>query len=143
MKKSKDIDEFIKWLEEAAGELQDDEDISKRPIFIDISINLCPAMDYEPSDFCVQRESKVPVDVLETEKNIHAVVGLAGLNREDIKLTCTGKTLEISNEQGTLKEIIELPAKVNRTGMRTTYENGVLEVVFNKTKKKRIKKNTF
>ncbi|MCX9012294.1 MAG: hypothetical protein OIN66_14380 [Candidatus Methanoperedens sp.] len=142
MKKSKDIDDFIKWLEEAVDGMQDEGGVSKRPIFIDISINLCPVMDYEPADFCVQRESKVPVDVLETEKNIHAVVGLAGMKKEDIRLICTGKTLEISNEQGTLKEIIELPAKVNRTGMRTTYENGVLEVVFNKSKK-RVKKNNY
>ena len=142
MKKSKDIDEFIKWLEEMVEKMQDEEDTSKRPIFIDISINLRPVMDYEPADFCVQGESKVPVDVLETEKNIHAVVGLAGMKKEDIRLICTGKTLEISNEQGTLKEIIELPARVNRTSMRTTYENGVLEVVFNKTKK-RVKKNNY
>jgi len=142
MKKSKDIDDFIKWLEEAVNGIRDEEGVSKRPIFIDISINLCPVMDCEPADFCVQRESTVPVDVLETEKNIHAVVGLAGMKKEDIRLICNGKTLEISNEQGTLKETIELPAKVNRTGMRTTYENGVLEVVFNKTKK-RVKKNNY
>lgn len=142
MKKSKDLDEFIKWLEETVEEMQDSSGISKRPVFIDISINLCPVVDYEPDDYCVQRGGKLPVDVLETEKNIHAVVGLAGMKKEDIRLICNGKTLEVSNEQGTLKEVIELPAKVNRKGMRTTYENGVLEVIFNKSKKQ-VKKNNY
>jgi len=140
MKKRNDFDDFIKWLENAVKEKADESDISDRPIFIDISINLCPAMGVIPADFCIQSESKMPVDILETDKNIHALVGLSGVEGENIKLSCTGNTLEISNAEETLKETIELPARVNKRGMKTTYRNGILEVVFNKSKK-RVKKS--
>ena len=132
MKKNNDLEEFIKRLEEAVEKLQDS---APRPILIDISINLYPTVI--PAEPCIQVERKTPVDILETERNIHAVIGLPGLEMENIKLSCTGQVLEItaSNEQGTLKETIELPVKVNKRGMRSTYKNGILEVIFNKPKK--------
>lgn len=137
MRKSNDFDEFIKQLEEAVKDLQDEITASDMPIFIDISINLCPAMGIIPADRCNQKEGRIPVDILETETNIHALMGLSGVETENIELSRNGKTLEItaSNKEGTLKETIELPARAVKRGMKATYENGVLEVVLNKSKK--------
>jgi HSP20 family molecular chaperone IbpA len=137
MRKSNDFDEFIKQLEEAVKDLQDEISESDMPIFIDISINLCPAMGIVPADYCIRKEGRIPVDILETEKNIHALMGLSGVDTEDIKLSRNGKTLEItaSDKEGALKETIELPARAIKRGMKATYKNGVLEVVLNKSKK--------
>ncbi len=137
MKKSNDFDEFIRQLEEAVKDLQDEIGSSDRPIFIDISINLCPAMGMVPAEFCTRKEGRIPVDILETETNIHALMGLSRVETENIKLSRNGRTLEItaSNEEGALKETIELPSRAVKRGMKATYENGILEVVLNKSKK--------
>ncbi len=136
MKKKTDFDEFLKRLQEAVKNLQDDGDVSYRPVFIDISVNICPNMDLMPSGISVMKNEKIPVDIIETEKNVHALVGLEGMERESIKLSCNGKVLDItaSNAIKTLNETIELPARVVKKGMKATFENGILEVVFNKSK---------
>jgi len=48
---------------------------------------------------------------------------------ENIKIACSGKTLEIMavNSDNMFREIIELPSKVNRTGIAATCKNGYLK----------------
>lgn len=140
MKKRNDVDEFLERLEEAFNTMLDEIDISdKRPISIDISLNLCPFMFFNSEEPDILKVGKTPVDIIETEKKVHVVVGLHGMDRETIKLSCTGFALEItaSNAEKNLKETIDLPARVNKTGMKATYENGILEVVFSKSSKPR------
>lgn len=135
MKKMKDFDEFLKELEEAVDNMLDGMDIPEnRPVNVDISINLCPFMVSNPENMSGRSYGKAPVDILETEKNIHALIGLPGMKLEDIKINCTGRCLEImaNNAGRSLNESIELPARANKKGMKTTYENGILEVVLTK-----------
>src|SRR5665811_2429162 len=91
---------------------------------ITININLYPVMAANPGDIFVQEE-KMPVDILETNDTIHAVMPLPGMEMENIKIVCSGKTLEIMavNSERTFQEIIELPSKVNRTGIAATCKN--------------------
>lgn len=79
------------------------------------------------------------MDILETDSNVHVIIGLPGMERRNIKLKCTGRFLEITakNDEKILNERVELPAKVNKTGMKSTYKNGILEVVLNKPKRHR------
>ncbi len=141
MRKNNDFSEFLRQLEEAINNLKDEIGISDRPIYIDISINVCPHMDVAPAEEFIQKEGETPVDILETDTNIYALIGLPGMEKENIKLSCTGWTLGItaSNAVKTMREIIELPSRVNRKGMNATYKNGILEIVLNKSKK-RVKK---
>ncbi len=139
MRKKTDFEEFLKRLKEVVENTKDEGGISYRPVFIDISVNICPNMDFMPSGpsgINVMKEEKIPVDIIETEKNIHAVIGLEGMEKENIKLSCNGKVLGItaSNAIKTLSETIELPSRVVKKGMKTTFENGILEVIFNKSK---------
>lgn len=139
MKKRKDINEFLKQLEEAIGYMLDELNNSKnRPLSIDISVYLCPFLGFIQEEMFQQNEGNNPVDILETEKNIHAMIALPGMKKEDIELNCTGWALEITvkNSNINLNETIQLPAKVNKTGMKTTYQNGILEVVFNKSRRR-------
>ncbi len=138
MKKINDFSEFLKQLEEAVENLQNEIDTSDRPIFIDITINLCPQMDAAPVEYYIQKEGETPIDILETDSNIYAVVGLPGMETKNIILSCTGQTLEItaSNAVKTMNETIQLPARVNKKGMKSTYKNGILEVIFNKPRKR-------
>ena len=138
MKKKNGLDDFLKQLREAIENIQDEGSVSYRPIFIDVTLNLCPNFEPAPASITIKEREKIPVDIIETEKNIHAVIGLSGMEKDNIKLNCNGNALEITASNGdiTLNEMIELPARVVKRGMKATFENGILEVVFNKSRRK-------
>ncbi len=140
MKKRNDIDDILKQLEELFNNMMEGIDgPERRPIFIDISVNLYPFLFVDSDRPGKVIGGKTPVDIIETDKNIHVVIGLQGMDEETIKFSCSGSSLEItaSNAEKTFRETIELPSRVNKTGMKATYENGILEVTCNKSRKVR------
>jgi HSP20 family molecular chaperone IbpA len=139
MKKTNDFEEFLNMLEEAVNKIVDEKD-TRRPVNIGININIYPVMAANPATIFVHQE-KIPLDILETNDNIHAVMALPGMELDNINIICRGESLEIMavNSENTFREIIELPSKVNRTGIAATCKNGILEVVLNKPKNERKK----
>ena len=78
------------------------------------------------------REEREPlVDIVEAEGEMHVVVELPGVEKTDIKLHGTEDSLTISVDTPQYKyyKDVELPAKVRVKEARSTYKNGVLEVV--------------
>ena len=75
---------------------------------------------------------KTFIDILEAEDKIHVVVEMPGVNKEDISLDSNGTSLDIkaSSEDRKYSEHVELPARVLPDSAKATYNNGVLEVVF-------------
>ncbi|MCE8423407.1 MAG: Hsp20/alpha crystallin family protein [Candidatus Methanoperedens sp.] len=144
MEKRKDIDEFLKRLEETFGKIMEEIDTSDRPVDINISVNVYPLVMLSSEAFSPGKQRNVPVDILETETKVHAVVALPGMDCETIKLNCNGRKLEVTanNAEIAIQEIIELPARVIKSGMKTRYENGILEVVFNKSKMRKSDKKS-
>lgn len=145
MKKRNDFEEFLEKLEETLNNIMDEIDFpEKKPVNISLSVNIMPVHANNPVDIFIARKDKAPVDILETNKNIHVVIGLSGIEPKDVLLTCSGNALEITanNPERTLNELIELPARVNKTGIKTTYNNGILEVIFNKTRRPGKSKNS-
>jgi HSP20 family molecular chaperone IbpA len=141
MKKTNDFEEFLHLLEEAVNKIADENQTpEKRPVNISININLYPVMAANPGGIYVYQE-KMPVDILETSDKIHAVMPLPGMEMENINIICRGKSIEIiaENSENMFREIIELPSKVNRTGIAVTCKNGILEVVLNKPKNEKKK----
>ncbi len=141
MKKRNEFEDFIRQLEDAVDNIIDEiENPEDRPVNINISINLFPVMIPYSGYTDVWETRKTPVDILETEKNIHAILRIPDMDMETIKLVESGRVVEITALSGddAINEMIELPAKVNKT-FKTTYNNGILEVVFNKPKKVRKK----
>lgn len=137
MKKKNPVDELIRLLEETFKGIQD----GGTSVFIDVHINPCCNMCNAPQEIIsVRRKNNTTVDILETEKNIHALIGLPGVNKNDIVLSCNGMVLEIKAGNSENIETIELPARVIKTGMKVTFKNEILEVVFNKSKKTSQKK---
>jgi len=137
MKKRNDFEKFIEKLEETLNNIINEIDFpEKKQVNISVSVNIIPVLASNTEDILLIRKNRTPVDVLETEKNVHVVIGLPGIEPEDILLTCSGKALEITanDPEKTVNELIELPARVNKTGIKTTYNNGILEVIFNKTR---------
>lgn len=90
----------------------------------------------KPSKFGpkVKEEREPLVDIVETDREIHIVAELPGVDKEDIKLHGTEETLTISVDTPQRKyyKEIKLPAKVKIKEAKTRYKNGVLEVILPK-----------
>ena len=83
----------------------------------------------------VKEEREPLVDVIETETEIRVVAELPGVEKTDIKLHGTEDTLEISVDTDQYKyyKEVELPTKVRVKDAKSTYKNGVLEVILPKS----------
>ncbi|MFA4934226.1 MAG: Hsp20/alpha crystallin family protein [Candidatus Methanoperedens sp.] len=139
MEKRTEFEEFIRQLEEAVDGIMEEIDVPEdRPVNINISINVFPVMMPGSGKISAIQVRKTPVDIIETEKNVHAAIRIPDMEMETIKIADSGRVVEITALSGdnAINEMIELPAKVNKT-FKTTYNNGILEVVFSKPKKVR------
>ena len=72
------------------------------------------------------------VDIHDVEEEIRVVADLPGVEKENIDLECDGKSLTISarSDHREYDERVSLPRRVNEHTANATYNNGVLEVVF-------------
>lgn len=94
-------------------------------------------------DFDVQMESEgstrvstdTHVDVQEYDDEIRVVADIPGVEKEDITLKCDGKalTLRAEGDRRSYDEHVSLPTAVDEHSASATYNNGVLEVVLEKT----------
>ena len=82
----------------------------------------------------VKEEREPLVDVVDTDGEIRIVVELPGVEKTDIKLHGTEDSLEISVDtpQSKYYKEAKLPAKVKVKEAKSTYKNGVLEVIIPK-----------
>jgi HSP20 family protein len=82
----------------------------------------------------VRNEREPLVDIVETNKEIRVVAELPGVEKTDIKLHGTEDSLTVSvnTPQTKYYKEVTLPVKVKVKEAKSTYKNGVLEVVFPK-----------
>ena len=82
----------------------------------------------------VKEEREPLVDVVEANGEIRVVVELPGVEKSDIKLHGTEDSLEISVDTPQYKyyKEVTLPAKVKVKEAKSSYKNGVLEVILPK-----------
>ena len=82
----------------------------------------------------VTEEREPLVDVVETSTEIRVVAELPGVEKTDIKLHGTEDSLDISVDtvQNKYYKEVQLPAHVRVREAKSTYKNGVLEVVLPK-----------
>jgi len=82
----------------------------------------------------VKEEREPLVDTVDTNDELHVVVELPGVEKSDIKLYGTEDSLTISVDTPQYKyyKEVELPEKVRVKEAKSTYKNGVLEVVLPK-----------
>lgn len=78
----------------------------------------------------------VHVDVHEAEDEIRVVADVPGVDRDAIDLQCDGETLslEAAGPDREYSERITLPSPVDEHSADATYNNGVLEIVFDRIK---------
>jgi len=82
----------------------------------------------------VKEEREPLVDIVETNEDIHVVAELPGVEKTDIKLHGTEDSLTISVDTPNNKYYKEavLPVKVRIKEAKSSYKNGVLEVIIPK-----------
>jgi HSP20 family protein len=83
----------------------------------------------------VKEEREPLVDIVDTSSEVRVVVELPGVEKTDIKLHGTEDSLTISVDTPQYKyyKEVDLPCKVRVKEARSTYKNGVLEVIIPKS----------
>ena len=72
-----------------------------------------------------------------TDKEVKVVLEMPGIKKEDIKINAYDEKVEIKtadNAQRKYHKIIDLPKQADIETARSTYNNGILEVTFDKKK---------
>jgi len=81
-------------------------------------------------------------DITTTDKEVKVVLEMPGIKKEDIKINAYDEKVEIKtaeNAQRKYHKIIDLPKQADLETARSTYNNGILEVTFDKKKEQRPK----
>jgi HSP20 family protein len=76
-------------------------------------------------------------DVNSTDKEVKVVLEIPGIRKEDIKINAYEQKVEIKtadNSERKYQKIIDLPKSADIETARSTYNNGILEVTFDKKK---------
>jgi HSP20 family protein len=78
--------------------------------------------------------SETHVDVYDEGAVLRLVADLPGITKEGIDLKCDGETLTISaaGDRREYDERVRLPARVDEHSAKATFNNGVLEVTFDR-----------
>jgi len=78
--------------------------------------------------------SDTHVDAYTTEESVRLVADLPAVSKEDLSLRCDGDALTISavSDRREYDETVDLPAPVDEHSADATFNNGVLEVSFDR-----------
>ncbi|MDE1861789.1 MAG: Hsp20/alpha crystallin family protein [Thaumarchaeota archaeon] len=74
-------------------------------------------------------------DVITSENEIKVVLEMPGVEKENIQVSAHDHVVEISAQATTRKyrRSVEIPPEADNESVRSTYKNGVLEIIFKKT----------
>ena len=81
-------------------------------------------------------------DLNTTENEVKVVLEMPGIKKEDIKINAYDEKVEIKtaeNAQRKYHKILDLPKQADLETARSTYNNGILEVTFDKKKEQKPK----
>ena len=76
-------------------------------------------------------------DITTTDKEVKVILEMPGIKKEDIKINTYDEKAEIRTTEGATRKyhkIIDLPKSADIETARSTYNNGILEVTFDKKK---------
>ncbi|MDW3626485.1 MAG: Hsp20/alpha crystallin family protein, partial [Nitrososphaeraceae archaeon] len=84
----------------------------------------------------ISSEREPLVDISSTDKEVKIVAEMPGIKKENIKINAYENSVEIiSNDpQRKYHKVIDLPPEADIETVKSTYNNGILEVIFNKKK---------
>jgi HSP20 family protein len=97
-------------------------------------------LDIDKPQISAERESLS--DVTTTEKEVKVVLEMPGIKKQDIKINAYDEKVEIKTAETAQRKyhkIIDLPKQADLETARSTYNNGILEVTFDKKKEEQTK----
>jgi HSP20 family protein len=74
-------------------------------------------------------------DITTTDKDVKVVVEMPGIDKKDIKISAYDSSVEISTtnkSERKYRSVIELPPEADTETVKSTYNNGILEITFKK-----------
>ena len=74
-------------------------------------------------------------DITTTDKEVKVVVEMPGIDKKDIKISAYDSSVEVSTTdkaQRKYRSVIELPPEADTETVKSTYNNGILEITFKK-----------
>src|SRR5215213_1704515 len=82
----------------------------------------------------VTGEREALADVVTSDKEVKVVVEIPGVNKESIKINAYDNSLEVitNDPQKKYHQVIDLPPDADIETVKSTYRNGILEIVFKK-----------
>jgi len=81
-------------------------------------------------------------DITTTDNEVKVILEMPGIKKEDIKINAYDEKVEIKtsdNAQRKYHKILDLPKQADIETARSTYNNGILEVTFDKKKEQKPK----
>lgn len=89
----------------------------------------------------ISSEREPLADITTTEKEVKAILEMPGVNKENIKINVQDNSVEVKSDDPQRKyhEIIDLPPETDTETAKSTYKNGVLEIIFTKKKESKHK----
>jgi HSP20 family protein len=89
----------------------------------------------------ISSEREPLADITTTDKEVKAILEMPGVNKENIKINVQDNSVEVKSDDPQRKyhEIIELPPETDTETAKSTYKNGVLEIIFTKKKESKPK----
>ena len=89
----------------------------------------------------ISAEREALSDVSITDKEVKVIVDMPGVKKENIKINAYDGTVEIRTDDPQRKyhQAIDLPEEADIETARSTYNNGILEITFNKKEQKKPK----
>jgi HSP20 family protein len=94
---------------------------------------------YQQTSLSAEREPLV--DVSTKDKEVKVIAEMPGVKKENIKINAYENTVEITSNDPQRKyhKVIEIPEEADTSTAKSTYNNGILEVIFNKKKESKPK----
>ncbi len=104
-------------------------------IFNEIERMMEDMMGFETAELDASSSTDTHVNIHEYDESLTVVADLPGVRKEDIDLQCDGRMLSIhaSSDTREYEERVRLPARVDEHSASATYNNGVLEVSFDRS----------
>jgi HSP20 family protein len=82
----------------------------------------------------ISSEREPLADITTTDKEIKVAVEVPGVSKENIKVNAYDSSVEVKSDdpQRDYHQVIDLPEETDIETARSTYRNGILEIIFNK-----------
>jgi HSP20 family protein len=94
--------------------------------------------NYNRTEIMSERELLADINVY--DKEVKVVVEMPGLSKEHIKIQAYNNSVEVSTDYPQRKyQVIDIPPDADIETVKSTYKNGILEIVFKK--KRKLKRN--